>query len=177
MWRISQTIAVVFTVFIASVWLYYDQVGLKEKAYSMQQQTLQGEGVGPELIIFSDDAWKKRLSPEQYHILREGGTEPPYSGELWNNKEEGIYRCAACDLPLFSSKEKYDSQTGWPSFWEPINVLNVAYEDDYSLFIKRIEVLCARCRSHIGHVFEDGPPPTGLRYCMNSLALKFELKK
>lgn len=122
----------------------------------------------------TDEEWKTLLTAEQFHILREEGTERPYTGEYADNHEDGDYYCAACHLKLFSSKTKFESGTGWPSFYQPINKKNVVEKTDRSLGEVRVEVECARCGGHLGHVFDDGPRPTGLRYCMNSVSLKFE---
>jgi peptide-methionine (R)-S-oxide reductase len=121
--------------------------------------------------------WKKLLTAEQYHVLREEGTEAAYSGKLWNNHAKGTYACAGCGLELFSSDTKFDSGTGWPSFWKPIDKKRVDEIKDYALGMERIEVECHRCGGHLGHVFDDGPEPTGLRYCMNSAALTFNAAK
>ena len=160
----------IVVVIIAASWIYFDAQDTTLDIPRFEHRL----GKGPEKISLSEKEWKERLTPEQYYILREKGTEPAYSGDLHDKKEAGTYVCAACALPLFSSKDKYDSRTGWPSFTKPIDPLHIIYNEDTTLWIKRTEVSCARCDSHLGHVFEDGPPPTGLRYCINSLALIYE---
>ncbi len=124
-------------------------------------------------VVRSDADWRKRLSPLAYEVTRKAGTERPYTGSLLKNKAAGVYRCACCNTALFDAKTKFESGTGWPSFWQPIARENVIELEDNSLFMSRTEVLCARCDAHLGHVFDDGPKPTGLRYCMNSVSLVF----
>jgi peptide-methionine (R)-S-oxide reductase len=130
-----------------------------------------------ERVEKSDAEWRRQLTPEQYHVTREHGTERPFSHDYNNEKREGMFACVCCGEPLFASDAKYDSGSGWPSFYQPAGEGALTEKDDRSLFMRRTEVLCAKCQAHLGHVFPDGPEPTGLRYCINGNALKFEPKQ
>lgn len=125
------------------------------------------------IATFTTEAqWKAKLTAEEYRVLREKGTEAPFTGTYWHSKEKGMYLCAGCGNELFSSDTKYDSGSGWPSFWQPVSEKNLSVEEDSSHGMKRVEVMCSRCKGHLGHVFDDGPKPTGKRFCINSAALK-----
>ena len=131
----------------------------------------------PDKLVKADEEWRKQLTPEQYQVARKKGTEPAFTGKYWNHHEDGTYSCVCCGNPLFQSDTKFDSGTGWPSFYAPVSEENVGTETDSSYGMRRVEVVCNKCGAHLGHVFEDGPKPSGLRYCMNSASLQFDKKK
>lgn len=168
---------VILALMLFSVWQisFNKEQKLSNNTNLLIQDSVKQKGKNmEEKIIRSEEEWKKILTPEQYRILREKGTERAFTGEYWNHFEEGVYKCAGCGAELFSSDTKFDSHCGWPSYFTPLAGDRVVYKEDRSYGMIRTEVLCAKCGGHLGHVFDDGPEPTGLRYCINSVSLIFE---
>jgi len=163
---------ILIAVGVAWVWL----AGGFQGTPAAMTPTKEGTAMGDK-VVKTDAEWRKELTPEQYRVMREKGTEAPFTGEYWNTTESGVYRCAGCGVELFRSKEKFDSGCGWPSFFEPAPGVKLTETKDTSHGMTRIEVTCPRCGGHMGHVFPDGPAPTGLRYCINSASIKFEPEK
>jgi peptide-methionine (R)-S-oxide reductase len=165
-----------FFLFLLSFLVSCHQAQRAHRTDKGQAFILTPEGDTIQRVIKSEAEWEKELSPEAYRVLRQAGTERAFTGEYWNNHAPGVYKCRACGFLLFESQTKYDSDCGWPSFYQPVNSYSVEEKPDSSFGMIRTEITCARCGGHLGHVFDDGPKPTGLRYCMNSVSLQFEEK-
>jgi peptide-methionine (R)-S-oxide reductase len=161
------------TVMLAFHFVACGQDRVSKESEHTQPQSVEATKWDGDKLSLSDQQWSSKLTSEQFYVLRNAGTERAFSGEYWDNKETGMYQCAACGLDLFSSTTKFRSGTGWPSFYSPVFSENIQLINDHSLGMMRSEVVCSRCEGHLGHVFDDGPDPTGLRYCMNSVSLKF----
>jgi peptide-methionine (R)-S-oxide reductase len=166
---------------LASLWIYFtgsDSNAMANIKNLSKPDSTNQKGVNMDnKVVKSDEEWKKELTPDQYRILREKGTERAFTGKYWDHHDFGIYICAACGTELFESDTKFDSGCGWPSYFEPIDSSRIIYKEDKSFGMTRTEVMCAKCDGHLGHVFDDGPPPTGLRYCINSGSMKFIKKE
>jgi len=175
------TIVFLLIIGLASLWIKLnpdDSTALAKVKNLSEPDSTNHNGVNMDnKVVKTDEEWKKELTPEEYRILREKGTERAFTGKYWDHHEIGTYICAACGTELFESNTKFDSGCGWPSYFEPIDSNRIIYNDDSSFGMKRTEVICAKCDGHLGHVFDDGPPPTGLRYCINSGSMKFVKKE
>ena len=175
------TIVFLLIIGLASLWIKLnpdDSTTLAKVKNLSEPDSTNHNGVNMDnKVVKTDEEWKKELTPEEYRILREKGTERAFTGKYWDHHEIGTYICAACGTELFESNTKFDSGCGWPSYFEPIDSNRIIYNDDSSFGMKRTEVICAKCDGHLGHVFDDGPPPTGLRYCINSGSMKFVKKE